>query len=101
VREAATRSVPLALEIARCARLLKGYGDTHRRGRASFVGILDALVEHPPVADASAQAAAIRSACAAALADPEGDALSQQLGRKVIWLNPGGATAAGATRSRA
>jgi indolepyruvate ferredoxin oxidoreductase beta subunit len=101
VREAATRSVPLALEIARCARLLKGYGDTHRRGRASFVGILDALVEHPPVADASAQAAAIRAACAAALADPEGDALSQQLGRKVIWLNPGGATAAGATRSRA
>lgn len=101
VREAATHSVPLALEIARCARLLKGYGDTHRRGRASFVGILDALVEHPPVADASAQAAAIRAACAAALADPEGEALSQQLGRKVIWLNPGGATAAGATRSRA
>ena len=101
VREAATRSVPLALEIALCARLLKGYGDTHRRGRASFVGILDALVEHPPVADASAQAAAIRAACAAALFDPEGDALSQQLGRKVIWLNPGGATAAGATRSRA
>lgn len=101
VREAATRSAPLALEIARCARLLKGYGDTHRRGRASFVGILDALVEHPPVADASAQAAAIRAACAAALADPEGHALSQQLGRKVIWLNPGGANAADATRSRA
>ena len=101
VRQAATRSVPLALEIARCARLLKGYGDTHRRGRASFVGILDALVEHPPVADAAAQAAAIRAACAAALGDPEGDALSHQLGRKVIWLNPGGATAAGATRSRA
>lgn len=101
VREAATRSVPLALEIARCARLLKGYGDTHRRGRASFVGILDALVEHPPVADAAAQAAAIRTACAAALADPEGHALSQQLGKKVIWLDAGGATAADRMRGRA
>jgi indolepyruvate ferredoxin oxidoreductase beta subunit len=88
VREAAQRSPQLALEIAGCARLLKGYGETHRRGRASFLAILDALVENPPTADPGEQAAAIRRAREAALADPEGKALGSALGRPVTWLKP-------------
>jgi len=86
VREAAARSVPLALEIAECARLIKGYGDTHRRGKANFLAILDALVDHPATTDPAQQAKAIRKAREAALADPEGKALGGALGRPVTWL---------------
>jgi indolepyruvate ferredoxin oxidoreductase beta subunit len=88
VREAAKRSVPLAIEIGECARLLKGYGETHRRGKANFLALLDALVENPPTADPAEQAKAIRKAREAALADPEGKALGGALGRPVTWLKP-------------
>jgi indolepyruvate ferredoxin oxidoreductase beta subunit len=87
VRAAAPRSTPLALEVAACAGLLKGYGETHRRGRASFLAILDALVENPAAGDAPARAAAIRNARVAALSDPEQKALAQTLGRPVTWLH--------------
>jgi len=86
VREAATRSVPLALEVAECARLIKGYGETHRRGKANFLAILDALVENPATSDPAEQAKAIRKAREAALADPEGKALGGALGKPVTWL---------------
>jgi indolepyruvate ferredoxin oxidoreductase beta subunit len=86
VRAAVPRSTALALEIAECAGLLKGYGETHRRGRSNFLAILDALVESPATADAAAQAAAIRKAREAALADPEQKALEKTLGRPVTWL---------------
>jgi indolepyruvate ferredoxin oxidoreductase beta subunit len=88
VRSAAQRSVPLAIEVAECARLIKGYGETHRRGKANFLAIVDALVENPATQDPMAQAAAIRKAREAALADPEGKALGGALGRPVTWLKP-------------
>ncbi len=87
VAEAAPRSAALALEIAECARLLKGYGETRRRGLASFLAIFDALVDNPPTADAAELAAAIRKAREAALADPEGEKLKQSLGKPVVWLS--------------
>src|SRR3970040_3117403 len=62
VAQAAQRDVGLALEIADCARLIKGYGETHRRGKANFLAILDALVENPATTDPAAQAKAIRKA---------------------------------------
>jgi indolepyruvate ferredoxin oxidoreductase, beta subunit len=86
VREAAARSLPLAIEIAECARLVKGYGETHRRGKGNFLAIMDALVENPATSDPAAQAAAIRKARDAALADPEGKALGGALGKPVTWL---------------
>ncbi len=86
VAEAAARDAALAREVAECARLIKGYGETHRRGKANFVAIVDALVENPATADASSQAAAIRKAREAALADPEGKHLGQALGKPVVWL---------------
>src|SRR2546421_6890436 len=88
VAEAAKRDAGLAYEIAECARLIKGYGETHRRGKGNFLAIVDALVENPDTADPRAQAAAIRKAREAALADPEGKALSANLGKPVVWLKP-------------
>lgn len=74
------RSLALAHEIAQAPRLIKGYGDTHARGRGAFERILEALVESPPMADPDEQAAAIRRACAAAQADPAGRQLAAALG---------------------
>ena len=92
VAEAARRDAALALEIAACANLVKGYGETHRRGKANFLAIADALVDNPPTADAAEQAKAIRKAREAALADPEGKALGATLGKPVVWLKPAGRT---------
>jgi indolepyruvate ferredoxin oxidoreductase beta subunit len=88
VAEAAKRDARLALEIAACAGLVKGYGETHRRGKGNFLAIMDALVENPAAADAAGQAAALRKAREAALADPEGQAISRELGKPVVWLRP-------------
>jgi indolepyruvate ferredoxin oxidoreductase beta subunit len=88
VAEAARRDAGLAFEVAECARLIKGYGETHRRGKANFLAIVDALVENPDTADPRRQAAAIRKAREAALADPEGKALGTALGKPVVWLKP-------------
>jgi len=77
------RSVRLAKEIAECARLIKGYGETHRRGTENFNRIREALVL--PVfnegADGGIAAAAVAEAREAALADPEGEALSEIIRR--------------------
>jgi indolepyruvate ferredoxin oxidoreductase beta subunit len=88
VAEAAKRDVALALEVADCARLVKGYGETHRRGKANFLAIVDALVENPATASPREQAQALRKAREAALADPEGKALGTALGKPVVWMKP-------------
>jgi len=78
---AARQSTALALEIAECARLIKGYGDTHARGTANYAAIearviAPALAGHIPVAQA---ADAVASARTAALVDPEGESLAKCL----------------------
>jgi indolepyruvate ferredoxin oxidoreductase beta subunit len=88
VADAARRDAALAYEVAQCARLVKGYGETHRRGKANFLAIVDALVENPAASGTAEQAAAIRKARDAALADPEGKALGQSLGKPVVWMRP-------------
>ncbi len=79
VRDAAARDLGLALEIALCGRIIKGYGETHRRGKASFLRIMNTLVEGGTFADDRARAAAIAGAREAALADPEGRFLENSL----------------------
>ena len=74
IADAASLSPHLALEIAECANLIKGYGDTWKRGMANYRAIFEhvvrpALARRLPVAVA---ADAVASARAAALADPEG-----------------------------
>lgn len=81
IEQALATDRTLALEIAGCARLLKGYGDTYRRGRRSFAGIMQTLVA-PALAGEMASAAtatAIARARNSALADAEGKALSEEL----------------------
>lgn len=80
VAAAARADASLALEIAQCARLLKGYGDTYRRGRANFAKLFDTLVDGRPELSPAARSAEIRKAREAALADPEGRTLAGTLG---------------------
>jgi indolepyruvate ferredoxin oxidoreductase beta subunit len=76
---AAAPDPELALEIALCGRLIKGYGDTNRRAKASFLRIFDTLVDGAAPADAQARAQAVRAAREGALADPEGRGLEATL----------------------
>ena len=79
--EAARLSPDLALDIAECARLIKGYGDTYARGLANYRDIetrliRPALAGHIPLARA---ADAVTSARTAALVDPDGESLAKCL----------------------
>jgi indolepyruvate ferredoxin oxidoreductase alpha subunit len=81
ISDAATRSPQVAIEAAECARLIKGYGDTHARGSANYRTIVErvirpALAGHIP---AERAADAIASARTAALVDPEGESLAKCL----------------------
>ncbi|HUK60691.1 MAG TPA: indolepyruvate oxidoreductase subunit beta family protein [Stellaceae bacterium] len=76
---AAPASPELAQEIVQCARLLKGYGDTYRRGRTSYRRIFDAAVVPALAHPDRAGALRVRSLREAALADPEGNALGRAL----------------------
>ncbi|HEY4371721.1 MAG TPA: indolepyruvate oxidoreductase subunit beta family protein [Burkholderiales bacterium] len=80
VETAAARDLKFAYEIALTARLVKGYGDTNKRGKASFRRIFDNLVEGEMAMDDAARARAIFAAREAALADPEGRNLEKTLG---------------------
>ena len=71
---AARTDAPLAIEILRCQRLLKGYGGTHERGWRNFNTVLGAALEQPDTA-----AATLRRLRNAALADEDGVALGAAL----------------------
>jgi indolepyruvate ferredoxin oxidoreductase, beta subunit len=69
VQRGAAQDPSLGLELARCGRLVKGYGSTNERGKANLLHIVDHL----------ASAEAVRAAREAALADEGGKALDQAL----------------------
>jgi indolepyruvate ferredoxin oxidoreductase beta subunit len=74
IRRAAEADPARALEIVRCQRLLKGYGDTHERGSRKY----DAVQQ---VWRAGASAQRIAALREAALADEDGQALQAELQR--------------------
>ena len=79
--QAAGLSSELALEIAECARLIKGYGDTHKRGTANY-RLIETELMLPALAGNRAGTAAaegIANARTAALLDPDGEALTKCL----------------------
>ncbi|MGE5201405.1 MAG: DUF6537 domain-containing protein, partial [Acidobacteriota bacterium] len=79
IERAAARDEALAREIVAAARLLKGYGDTYRRGRGNFELLFARAIE-PAIAEPGAEATArVKRAREAALADPEGRALEAML----------------------
>jgi indolepyruvate ferredoxin oxidoreductase beta subunit len=81
IAAASAKSAALALEIAQCARLIKGYGDTWKRGATNYARI-EAQVMRPALAGRIAVARgidAIASARTAALLDPDGESLARCL----------------------
>ncbi len=81
IAAASAKSAGLALEIAECARLIKGYGDTWKRGAANYADI-EARVICPVLAGSipvERGIDAIASARTAALVDPDGEGLARCL----------------------
>jgi indolepyruvate ferredoxin oxidoreductase beta subunit len=66
----------LALEIARCQRLVKGYSDTHERGTRNFERLMEAARK---LAERDDGAITLQRLCDAALADEHGNALGSAL----------------------
>jgi indolepyruvate ferredoxin oxidoreductase beta subunit len=102
IRAAASVDARLALEIAECARLIKGYGETHARGTGNFLRLFETLMEGSPELAPAERATRLRQAREAALADPEGKALGQALGGSAtpsLRLEAGGVAHAEARRN--
>jgi indolepyruvate ferredoxin oxidoreductase beta subunit len=76
IAQVARQNYGLAVEIAACQQLVKGYGETHERGTASFDAIMAKARDWPRLDDAADRVRALRTA---ALADDQGIALSKAL----------------------
>ncbi len=81
IRSAQALSLEFAREIAESARLIKGYGDTFKRGLGNYHRIAAEVIAPALAGRMTAQAAAdaVASARVAALADPDGESLSRTL----------------------
>lgn len=76
VVDVAHQDYRLAVEIAQCPRLIKGYGDTHRRGMNNYHTLIEAIPSLRGRADAAALLKHLREA---ALADESGTKLAEAL----------------------
>ena len=72
-------SPALGLEVARCGRLIKGYGTTNERAKTNLLHVIDHLALSGTVADPAARAAAVAAAREAALKDEAGTQLDATL----------------------
>jgi len=81
IRAAAALNIDLAREIAECARLIKGYGDTYKRGLSNYQRIAAEVIAPALAGRLTPQAGAdaVANARVAALADPEGESLAKTL----------------------
>ncbi len=76
IESLAVTNYPLAVELAKAQRLVKGYGETHERGWRNFCALVDRLDELAQRSDGAEVFARLQ---AAALADEEGKALAREL----------------------
>ena len=76
VGEAYATSPALAVEAAKCANLVKGYGDTHERGVRNFERTMACLAACAAAPDPGGSLRALREA---ALADPDGSRLDDAI----------------------
>jgi len=76
IPQLAQESYALALEYAECPQMMKGYGDTHIRGRKNFDSVTGVLPQLRQRGDAAACLKKLREA---ALADDTGDKLSEAM----------------------
>lgn len=81
VRAAVPLGGDLAREIAELARLIKGYGDTYKRGLGNYRRISEEVIVPALAGRMTPRAAAdaVANARVAALADPEGESLARTL----------------------
>ncbi|MFT4961961.1 MAG: indolepyruvate ferredoxin oxidoreductase beta subunit [Paracoccaceae bacterium] len=68
----ATEDYELSVEMLKCRRLIKGYSDTHARGKSKFSQVMDVSALLAGRDDAALWVARLREA---ALQDPDGEAL--------------------------
>ncbi|WP_233869470.1 indolepyruvate oxidoreductase subunit beta family protein [Paraburkholderia adhaesiva] len=78
--ETATYNPELAVEVAQCQRLVKGYSDTHARGLKNYQTVMAAVVK----AGARLAPATLRELRDAALADEHGHKLRAALARHAL-----------------
>ncbi len=76
IPELARENYALAVEVAECPRLIKGYGDTHELGSRNFDTLMNAVPGLRGLPDGAARLRKLREA---ALADESGDKLSEAL----------------------
>ena len=76
VKAAAGRNYELAVEMAECPRMVKGYGDTYRRGWANFETLMTTVQTLWDEPDAASYLKRLRDA---ALADETGAKLAEAL----------------------
>ena len=76
VSSLAAEDYDLAVEVAECGQLIKGYADTHALGTRNFTAILEDL---PKIRQNRGGADVVKKLRAAALADDTGSALAQLL----------------------
>jgi indolepyruvate ferredoxin oxidoreductase, beta subunit len=76
IENLASKNYDLACEVAECANVIKGYGDTHKNGWRNFTSIMS---EVDKVSDNSDAAARIKELRLAALADEDGTKLRNYL----------------------
>jgi len=72
VQRGLAENATLGLEIARCGRLIKGYGSTNERGKHNLLHLIDHLAWAGAAGDAAQRAMAVAAAREAALADDAG-----------------------------
>ncbi len=80
INDAAAINPALAVEIAECQRLVKGYSDTHERGLRNYRTVMAAARR----AGSRLAPATLRELCDAALADEEGRQLGAMLARHAL-----------------
>lgn len=80
IETAAGHNPALAVEVAQCQRLVKGYSDTHARGLSNYLRLMDAVRG----AGQRLAPATLRELREAALADEHGKALHDALARHAL-----------------
>jgi indolepyruvate ferredoxin oxidoreductase, beta subunit len=81
ILQAAPLAAELAIEVAECAGLIKGYGDTQKRGAGNYRAIAAQVIAPTLAGGIPVRQAidAVASARTAASLDPEGEALAKCL----------------------
>ncbi len=85
VKSLAPSDYDLAVEVAQCPRLIKGYGDTHARGYDRFTRIMQAIPDLQAAGDAATKVRALRDA---ALAAEDVEPFDQAYTGTALGVNP-------------